>query len=120
MKKLFYCITFYFAIVNTLYGQNLSLNDLLYLQKNNLSSDKEFLTNKNYKFSSSNEPAKSFFENNISYSWAGWSFSKDDEKVKGLLYLGMKDSLENVVIYQTSENNFNSLDLTRRRTEKNF
>jgi len=119
MKKLFYCITFYFAIVNTLYGQNLSLNDLLYLQKNNLSSDKEFLTNKNYKFSSSNEPAKSFFENNISYSWAGWSFSKDDEKVKGLLYLGMKDSLENVVIYQTSENNFNSLEKIAKSNSKN-
>ncbi len=103
MNKLFLIPILAIIFVSKLESQNLTLSDLLNLQKKDIEYINNFLTNNRWSFYSS--------ENDTAIKSASWHFGKEElwDRDKGIFYLTQRDRMENSILYYLTKEQFTKL-----------
>jgi len=90
---------------------NLTLDDLINLQKVPLVKAKDFFAKSGWDFhSSSNKQWNDYFGYDLGYSTVGWAYEENYGKAYGWAYLMQREGNQNIFIYQTLKENFNNLE----------
>ena len=106
----------YYAEANCKSSENLTLDDLINLQKVSLIKAKDFFGKSGWDFhSSSNKQWNDYFGYDLGYSSVGWAYNESYGKAQGWAYLMQREKNQNIFIYQTLKVNFNNLENEAKR-----